>query len=202
MYAAKAAKTLKIAKEEGQIVIDTIKRLFPRVFSMVEESAAFAKTNGYLILNPRTNSRMWFPNIIKLNKGLTNERDAFRVVSKEVNEARNGKIQGTQADAIKEATVDLQAYIDKNNLDVTILKWVHDEIVDKHPKYLDGKSEEFRTWISSNPNGLMFLDDNNVNHTGLSFPEVKRLIMINTFNRYLDNVTIDVDYDVAPFWTK
>ena len=202
MYAAKAGKAAKVAKEEGQIIINTIKSLFPKVFRMVEDASSFARSHGYLILNSRTNSRMWFPTIIKALRGIINPKDFFIQIQKEMSEARNGKIQGSQADFVKEASVDIQTYIDENNLDIVILKWVHDEIVDKHPKYLDGKSKEWKDWIKENPKGLSFTTDDEVEHTGLSFPEVKRLIMINTAERYLNNVTIDVDYSVEPFWTK
>ena len=202
MYASKAGKSLRVSKEEGQIVIDTIKALFPKVFKMVEDAANFASANGYVILNKRTNSRAWFPLIISVIKGKLNYKENFRAVSKEQNEARNIRIQGTQADAIKEATVDLYNYIKKHNIPAVILKWVHDEIVDKHKKYLDGKSEEWKKWITANPKGLSFTNDAGETTSGLSFPEVKRLLMINTFNRYLDGVTIDVDYSVCDFWTK
>jgi len=202
MHDAKAAKSAKVNKEEGQIIIDTLKRLFPKVFTMVEAASTFAKAHGYVILNTRTNSRMWFPTIIRVLKRIVEQRDVFVQYMAEANEARNGRIQGTQADAVKEATVDLQAYIDEHNLDVIILKWVHDEIVDRHPKYLDGKSKEWKKWIKENPEGLSFIMDDGIEHTGKSFPEIKRLIMINTFNRYLTNVTIDVDYSVEPYWTK
>lgn len=202
MYAAKAGKAAKVTKEEGQIIIDTIKTLFPKTFAMVESKANEATKNGFVILNTRTNSRAWFPNIVKCIQGKMNPKENFRLISKEQNEARNITIQGTQADGVKEATVVLDKYIRDNNIDAMILGWVHDEIIDKHPKHLDGKSKEWTKWIEDNPKGLTFITDKNEEIIGLSFPEVKRLIMIEVFNRYLLNVTIDVDYDVEDFWTK
>jgi DNA polymerase-1 len=201
MYATKCAKSLKVLKEEGEIVIRVIKSLFPKVFNMVESKSDFAERNGYLILNTRTNSRAWFPNIIKCIQGKLNPKENFIILNKEKNEARNICIQGTQADAVKEATVELQKYIFKHKLDVVILGWVHDEIIDKHPIYLNGISEEWKEYLNKT-GGLTFINDKGELTTGLSFSQVKRLIMIEVFNRYLENVTIDVESKVEPFWTK
>lgn len=202
MYAAKAGKTLNIIKEEGQIVIDFIKRTFPDVFRMVEFASAFAKQRGFLVLNTRTNSRAWFPDLIKLIRGEFNERDHFGYISNSLSQARNIKIQGTQADMIKECSVELQRWIDANDYtnDIIILSWVHDEIVDKHPKYLDGKSDAWKEW--SKDNYLSFLNDNGELIEVNNFPELKRLLMIEVCNRYLENVSMDCEYDVEPYWTK
>lgn len=199
MYAAKAGKTLNISKEEGQIVINFIKREFPDVFKMVEDASQFAKKRGYIILNTRTNSRAWFPNIINLLKGIVSEKDSWKLVNKEMSEARNIKIQGTQADMIKEATVELQKWIDTNNYTdlITILSWVHDEIVTECPKWMDGKSDEWKERYSIIPEELKY----NGNYYK-SFPEVKVQIMRDVCNKYLHNVTMDVDFDVEPYWTK
>lgn len=209
MFAAKASKSLTselakagvndvITKEEGQIVINFIKKEFPDVIRMVEEASTFARNYGYLVLNTRTNSRAWFPNIINLLKGKISEKDAWKLVSKEMSEARNIKIQGTQADMIKEATVELQKWIDNNHLtnEITILSWVHDEIVTQCPKSLDGKSKEWREWRTKD-NELYYNSKSYSN-----FPDVKAQIMIDTCNKYLHNVTMSVDYDVEPYWTK
>ena len=210
MYAAKAGKTLNISKEEGQIVIDFIKGAFPDVINMVESASAFAKTHGYLILNNRTNSRAWFPTLIKLLRGELDENKDFGLISKALSEARNIRIQGTQADMIKECTVVLQQWIDANNLtnEITILSWIHDEIVDEHPHYMDGRSAENSKYIQNYPYSPIvnkpfeLVLDNKEVFKSFSFPEIKRRLMIEVCNRYLKNVTMDVDYDVEPFWTK
>jgi len=123
MFASKAAKTLHITKEEGEVVIKTIKREFPDVFTMVENASISAKAQGYLVLNERTKSRAWFPTLIKLLKGEIDSKENFGLISKEMSEARNIRIQGTQADAIKEASVEMQRYIDEHKIDVTITQW-------------------------------------------------------------------------------
>lgn len=199
MYANKAAKTLNIAKEEGQIVINFIRAEFPKVFAMVEEALNNATKQGYLILNNRTKSRAWFPTIIKIKQGKISEKDAFKMLTKEQSEARNIRIQGTQVDMIKEATVRLQEWIDDNGYsdEITILSWIHDEIVDSHPKYMDGKSKEWNQWCNILQQKLYY---NNKEYD--SFPEVKAQIMRDTCNLYLENVQMDVDYHVEDYWTK
>lgn len=204
MYAGKASKTLNVTKDEGQIVINFIKREFPDVFKMVEAASEFARNKGFLILNNRTYSRAWFPNIIKLLKGQISEDASYKIINKEMSDARNIRIQGTQADMIKEATVELQKWIDNNGLnnEITILSWVHDEIIDEHPHYLNGKCYDWFYWSYIKNNYLSFIDDTGKEIIVNNFPEIKRLIMIEVCNRYLNNVTIDVDYDVEPYWTK
>lgn len=199
MFAAKAGKTLNIPKEEGQLVINFIKKEFPDVFKMVESASEFARNNGYLILNNRTNSRAWFPNIINVIKGRVAEGDNWKLISKEMSEARNIRIQGTQADMIKEMTVELQNWIDINGYtnEITILSWVHDEIVDEHPEYLDGTSEEAKQWFLNEGNYLTYNGNNYY-----CFPHVKAQIMRDVANKYLENVKMDVDYDIEHYWTK
>ena len=166
---------------------------------MVEAASAFARKNGYIVLNNRTNSRAWFPNIIKLLKKEISYDDNWKLISKEMSEARNIRIQGTQADMIKEMSVELQNWIDSNGYtnEITILSWVHDEIVDEHPQYLDGISDEAKQWFLYEGNYLTYNGNNYY-----CFPHVKAQIMRDVANRYLNNVTMDVDYDVEPYWTK
>lgn len=184
------AKYLSIEVDEAQVIINTIKKTFPKVFAMVESYSKFAEKNGYVIISDRTFSRAYFPNIIKELKGEFSRDIHFAEIMGDVNEARNIPIQGTQADFIKEASVRLQFYIDKFNIDATILKWVHDEIVTKcNNKDLERED-------------LKFTDTKGINYENLNFAEVKKLIMNDTANRYLKNVTIDTDYKIEPYWCK
>lgn len=213
MYAKKAGKTLNISEKEGQIVIDFIKREFPDVIKMVESASKFAQKYGYIILNNRTKSRAWFPKLIDVIKGRIPQDDIFRHIYKELSEARNIRIQGTQADMIKECTVELQKWIDDNDFtnEITILSWVHDEIVDEHPKWMDGKSDEWEDYKNEQASHYSYPMTFDKDYPPLfeykdkfypSFPEVKAQLMRDVCNRYLNNVTMGVDYDVEPYWTK
>ena len=201
MYAAKAGKTMNVSKEEGQIAINTIKSIIPKIFQVVEAASKFVEKNGYIIICNRTKSRAWFPNNIKALKGELNRDENFKILQKELSEARNIKIQGTQADFVKEATVVLQKYIDHYHLPVTILHWIHDEIVDDHAKYLDGISDEWKRWIKKYPQGLSIIHKG-VKKSGLCWNEVKELIMTTVADRYLDNVEMKVESSILPYWTK
>ena len=140
---------------------------------MVEGRSNFAKKHGYVIHNDRTNSRRWFPALIKRIKGEYNEQDNFKEISEAMSEARNTTIQGTQADFVKEASVKLQYFYWKKGYDAVILKWVHDEIVDK-------MKEEDAEKLSL----------------------IKHEILVTTANKYLNNVTIDAKCTILPYWTK
>lgn len=172
-YAKKVSQILNIAVNEGQLVINSVKREIPKTITMVENNSKFAENNGYLVHNSRTNSRRWFPALIKQIKGEYNKTDHFKEISADLSAARNSGIQGTQADFVKEASVKLQYYYWKNNIDANILSWIHDEIVDEAPEDI---AEELSL--------------------------IKHKILTETANLYLKNVTIDVEMSVLPYWTK
>lgn len=173
MYAAKAGKTLNITTEEGKISINVIKQMVPNTIRFVEQASYQARNTGFVLHNTRTNSRRWFPMIIKKLKGQINPNDYFKDLAEEESAARNSTIQGTQADFVKEASVKLQYTYWKKRLGADLLSWVHDELVCRIPVE---KSEEIAN--------------------------LKKEIMVNTANLYLTNVTIDVEMETLPYWTK
>ena len=201
MYAAKAGKIMNVSKEEGQIAINTIRKIIPKIFEVVESASKFVEKNGYIIISSRTKSRAWFPNCIKVLKGELNKDENFKIIQKELSEARNIKIQGTQADFVKEATVVAQQYIDYYHLPITILHWVHDEIVDDHNPQLDGMSKRWKEWVKKNPKGLSIIHKG-VKKSGLCWNDVKELIMTTVANRYLKDVDMKVESKISPYWTK
>ena len=173
LFAKKAGKTLNISTEEGQIVINTIKREIPKTIKMVENQSAFAEKYGYVIHNNRTNSRRWFPILIKQIKKEADKDINFIEITEALSAARNSTIQGTQADFVKEASVKLQYFYWKNNIDADILSWVHDEIVDR-------------------------IAENIVDEVS----KIKHKIMVEVANKYLHNVEIDCEMTILPHWTK
>tara|TARA_R100001086_G_scaffold214519_1_gene130562 strand:- start:1108 stop:1554 length:447 start_codon:yes stop_codon:yes gene_type:complete len=90
---------------------------------MVVEASKFAKTHGYVVHNERTNSRRWFPEILKMLQG--KPYDSFIVMTEE-SAARNSRIQGTQSDMLAEAMVLLDRYINIYKLDIQMKMQVHD----------------------------------------------------------------------------
>ena len=172
-YSKKISQILGININEAKEVIRTVEQEIPDTIKMVKAQSNFAERYGYLIHNDRTNSRRWFPALIKQLKGEYNKERNFMDISEALSAARNSKIQGTQADFIKEASVKLQYFYWKNGFDANILAWVHDEIVDEMPR----KEAKY-----------------------LSF--VKQEILTTTANLYLKNVKIEVESALLPYWTK
>lgn len=200
MYDKKAGETLKIPKEEGGIVIRTIENELPRTFNMVKRASRDARERGFVILNTRTNSRAWFPLLIQQLKGEISMKTHFRELAKEESDARNIRIQGTQADFVKEATVVIWKYILKHELDASFLSWVHDEIVLRVPRELDGRSEEWITYNTANPIALPspFIKGKSFD----SLPSAVKHIMEAVANKYLDGLSITADITVEDYWTK
>lgn len=116
-------KTLNITNVEGQLMIDIFRELLPETFRMVEAASAFAIQNGYIIHNTRTNSRRYFEKVFK------SRSPSFIEKADAESKARNSRIQGTQADILKEAMVNIDKYYKENNISNCFLLQVHDELV-------------------------------------------------------------------------
>jgi len=138
IYRAKAdtiGSTINIPKDEAQIVIDTIKATIPATFKMVQEAIDFAVHNGYVVHNKRTNSRKYFHQSFK---GWLSKEEQTLIEG----QASNCRIQGTQADLLKEAMVKIWYYFMKNNIENCFLLQVHDELVWKHKGKENGQHIE------------------------------------------------------------
>jgi len=127
MFPNKCAKTLKINKDEGYIVINTMKKTIPDSFRFVESQAELALEQGYLTLNDRTKEIILFPPIIMHKRGEYKLKDGDKTDVEGT--ARNCLIQGTQASMIKEAMVRLYKTFKLNNIDAKLILQVHDELV-------------------------------------------------------------------------
>jgi DNA polymerase I-like protein with 3'-5' exonuclease and polymerase domains len=189
MKAAKAAETfngtdVELAKvsnefepvnvtlEEGKIILFAQKRAIPKTYKMVETNVRKGMAQGFIILNNRSNSRIWFEEVIALQKIIYNEFDKnvdiyyvgngkydvyvdnmkmtqyevdWKAVKDYDGQGRNVPISGTQADCLKEAMVDIDNYIIANNLQDScyLLSQVHDELVYGCDKSMDGVSAEW-----------------------------------------------------------
>lgn len=132
--AATIAKVLNIAKHEAQIVINTIRLAIPDTFEMVIGAAEEALNNQCVLLNTRTNSRKWFTETFKGRNNMDSKE-----VSTVSSEARNVKIQGTQADMVKEAMVEVYRFYEFLGIEHCPLLQVHDELVWKHQGKDNGK---------------------------------------------------------------
>lgn len=195
MYSKKAGETLNVPKEEGGIILKVIEAELPDTFNMVKAASAAAVKQGYIINNYRTNSRAWFPNLIKQIKGEINKDTHFLEISKEESDARNMRIQGTQADFVKEASVVLGTYYRKRKLKAKILLWVHDEVVDKvhNSLLLEHNSDIDKKLLPHKfKKGKFYVD----------IADAKNDIMVTIANKYLHNVTITADHHYGKTWIK
>jgi DNA polymerase I-like protein with 3'-5' exonuclease and polymerase domains len=181
--AKKAGKTIGVSPVEGKIYIDTLKAEFPKTFKMVESNVNFALSNGFIINNTRTNSRLWFKvlyDAVREKRELTWEE-----IDSISGQAKNIPISGTQADMLKEAMVVIDREIGQNDWDCGLLLQVHDELVYYVPKELDGVSEEYKK-----------------NPYKFDFPAFVKKTVTDTANKYLTNIKMDAEYVVADTWVK
>ena len=175
---------------------------------MVEKASEDAERQGFVILNNRTNSRAWFPLLIKQLRREIDKTSHFKEISEELSAARNIRIQGTQADFVKEATVVLRKRfkllgkrmkVDHKTI-AMMLSWVHDEIVFRVNKTYDGHSEEYNNLIKDNPDFRLPFSFKGKEYLNLS--ELIDDTMEEVANRYLHNVKIKVETVVTDTWIK
>jgi DNA polymerase I len=123
----KIAEVLNITVEEAKLVIETLKEEIPNTFKYLESVSNFGVEKGYVVFNTRTNSRRWFLDAYDAKKrNITLNKKAASVIERA---CKNSPIQGTNADMIKEAMVEITKKFKEKNLDAFILLQVHDELV-------------------------------------------------------------------------
>lgn len=201
MMAKKCAKSMNISVEEGQIVVNTIKAEIPLTFSWLQRKleSVLGKydfvarrkwyQNPYLILNTRTNSRVWFQAIMEAKR--TGGELLFKDEREIDGACRNSDVQGTQADMIKEALVEISRYIKLQNLSdkFKLLLTVHDEIGAKvHNSIKDNK--------------YPFYEDNSEEVEYLTPQHIVERFMIKCANRYLTTVKMGAESQIHPYWNK
>lgn len=128
------AKVLNISKTEAQIIINTIKNAIPDTFAMVLKAADEAINTQRLVHNTRTNSIKHFTQTWKGVSNMSSDE-----ISSVRSEARNSRIQGTQADMVKEAMVAVYRKFEELNIPHCPIFQVHDELVWKHKGKDNGK---------------------------------------------------------------
>ncbi len=149
----KCAQTMNVTKKEGNVILNVIRNEFPKTFKMVEIASDCAFADGYVVFNNRSNNRRWFSNVLSVLGSHTfkSREQAYNTVKSELhfNEisevdgaARNARIQGTQADMIKECKVNIYNFYKKHNIPAKLLISAHDETVTKH------KGKEFGNEIN------------------------------------------------------
>ncbi len=112
------AKQLSVTNSEAKKYIDDYFKKYPKIKKYMESQIEFAKTNLYVeTLFGR-----------KCNIKNINDKN-FSVRGFAERQAINAPIQGTAADIIKLAMIELNKIINKNNLEAKMLLQVHDELI-------------------------------------------------------------------------
>ncbi|AXI26274.1 DNA polymerase I [Gemella sp. ND 6198] len=112
------SNNLGITRKRAKEFIKKYLETFPGVKQYMEDIVNFAKEKGYVetLYHRRRN----LPEINSKNKMIVNLNSRI---------AMNTPIQGAAADIIKIAMINVNDYIEKNNIDAKLLLQVHDELI-------------------------------------------------------------------------
>jgi hypothetical protein len=201
------AKTLGVNDEEGAVIIGTMREAIPKTFEYLDNQVQFVMNNGYIYLDDRTNSRVWFQPIIRHLKN--GDELTFHDRKVASGGAMNYPIQGTQASMVKEVILEIDKAIKEQNVDAYLLSTVHDELVYEQRIEWDGSLEDGKTMFFMPDSklhtfmvGELSVTSNMITPVKVSFPEFVKLTMCQVANRYLKHYTMGAEYHVTPYWTK
>ncbi|MDP4229127.1 MAG: DNA polymerase I [Bacteroidota bacterium] len=118
------ANRLGISREEGSQIIKNYFTAFPTVKHFIDSTIAFAKKTGYV------------QTLLGRRRYMTNINASNAVVrAQDERAAINMPIQGTAAELLKIAMINIQREIEKRDLKSLMIMQVHDELVfDVYPK--------------------------------------------------------------------
>lgn len=138
------ADNLGISRTEAREIIDEYFKQFPTIRAYMDQNIQFAKQNGYV--ETIMGRRRYLRDINSNNQTVRGfaERNAI-----------NAPIQGSAADIIKVAMINVHAEMQKRNLKSRLLLQVHDELVfDAHKDELD----ELKAMVSEKMVGAVNLE--------------------------------------------
>ena len=118
MSAFGLAKQLDIPRGEAQSYINLYFERYPGVKRYMDETRALAKEQGYV--ETVFGRRLYLPDINARNAQMRNYAERTAI---------NAPMQGTAADIIKRAMIDVDDRLRKESIDARIIMQVHDELV-------------------------------------------------------------------------
>ena len=118
MSAFGLAKQINVSRTEAKQYIDDYFDNYASVLKYMEKTKETAKSQGFV--ETILGRRLYLPQINAKNK--MQQQHALRT-------AINAPMQGSSADIIKQAMLDIQAWIDSENNGVKMIMQVHDELV-------------------------------------------------------------------------
>jgi DNA polymerase-1 len=117
------SQSLGITRKEAQAFIDKYFESYPGVKSYMDDTVREAKETGYV--STFMNRRRYLPDITSRN---------FNKRSFAERTAMNTPIQGSAADIIKKAMIDLEERLQEEKMQAKVLLQVHDELIIEAPK--------------------------------------------------------------------
>jgi len=118
MSAFGLAKQIDVSRTEAKQYIDAYFENYPDVLNYMDTTKESAKAQGFV--ETVMGRRLYLPQINAKNKML--QQHALRT-------AINAPMQGSSADIIKQAMLDVNKWIGKNNPNIKMIMQVHDELV-------------------------------------------------------------------------
>ncbi len=117
------SKNIGVSRSEAQDLIEAYFEQFAGVKKYMDDSIAFCRDNGYV--KTMMGRRRYIPDINSANKTVVGfaERNAI-----------NAPIQGSAADMIKMAMINIDARLSKMNIGTKMILQVHDELLFDVPK--------------------------------------------------------------------
>ncbi len=112
------ATRLEIKNSEAKEIIDRYFKEFPRVYEYLEKTKKFARENGYV--TTLKGRRRYLPQINNQNNAVKGEAERMAI---------NMPIQGTAADMIKIAMIEIHNIFREKKFKSRMLLQVHDELV-------------------------------------------------------------------------
>ncbi|MGD8323902.1 MAG: DNA polymerase I, partial [Gammaproteobacteria bacterium] len=118
MSAFGLARQLGIARSEAQNYVDLYFERYPGVKAYMDSTRAQARADGFV--QTVRGRRLYLPEIASRNAARRQyaERSAI-----------NAPMQGTAADIIKQAMIDVHTWLEGSDIDVRLIMQVHDELV-------------------------------------------------------------------------
>ncbi|WP_394217996.1 DNA polymerase I [Halobacillus trueperi] len=133
------SQSLGITRKEAQAFIDKYFESYPGVKSYMDETVREAKETGYV--STFMNRRRYLPDIKSRN---------FNKRSFAERTAMNTPIQGSAADIIKKAMIDLEERLQEEKMQAKVLLQVHDELIIEAPKEEVKQLEEIVSSVMEN----------------------------------------------------
>ena len=118
MSAFGLAKQLSVDRKQAQAYMDQYFEQYPGVKQYMQSTREFARENGFV--ETVYGRRLYLPDINAKNHNVRQYAERTAI---------NAPMQGTAADVIKRAMIEVDSYLRSNVIDARMIMQVHDELV-------------------------------------------------------------------------